>query len=128
MTGEAIGFALETLMAQGAMDAFTTPIGMKKSRPGQLLTVLCRPEQRDAMVTALLHHTTTLGVRESLCRRHTLTRISREIPTPWGPVGKKESRGYGVQRSKYEYEDLARIARETGMSLAQVRAMVQEKR
>lgn len=127
MTGEAIGFALETLMAQGAMDAFTTPIGMKKSRPGQLLTVLCRPEQRDAMVTALLHHTTTLGVRESLCRRHTLTRISREIPTPWGPVGKKESRGYGVQRSKYEYEDLARIAREQGICLDEARELVRQR-
>ena len=120
MTGEAIGFAMEQLFAEGALDVFTTPIGMKKSRPGVLITVLCQEAQKDKMIHLLLRHTTTLGIREQLCSRHTLTRRFETVNTPYGSVRKKISQGYGIQREKYEYEDLARIAREQGMSLAAV--------
>ena len=118
MTGEAIGFAMEQLFAEGALDVFTTPIGMKKNRPGALITVLCTQEQKDKMIRLLLRHTTTLGIREQLCNRHTLTRHFETVNTPYGPVRKKISQGYGIQRVKYEYEDLAGIAREQEMSLA----------
>ena len=120
MTGEAIGFALEQLLAEGALDAFTTAIGMKKSRPGVMITVLCREEQKEKMVALLLRHTTTLGVREQLCRRHTLTRRIETVATPYGPVRKKLSQGYGVCREKYEYEDLAAIAAEQKLSLLEL--------
>ena len=120
MTGEAIGFALEQLLAEGALDAFTTAIGMKKSRPGVMITVLCREEQKEKMVALLLRHTTTLGVREQLCRRYTLTRRIETVTTPYGPVRKKLSQGYGVCREKYEYEDLAAIAAEQKMSLLEL--------
>ena len=120
MTGEAVGFALERLLAEGALDAFTTPIGMKKSRPATLITVLCRPEQKERMVCLLLRHTTTLGVREQLCRRYTLKRRVETVNTPYGPVRKKVSEGYGVRREKYEYEDLAGIAAEQGVSLMEL--------
>ena len=120
MTGEAIGFALEQLLAEGALDAFTTPIGMKKSRPGVLITVLCREEQKEKMVELLLRYTTTLGVREQLCRRHTLTRRIETVATPYGPVRKKISQGYGIHREKYEYEDLAAIAAQQGISLLEL--------
>ena len=120
MTGEAVGFALERLLAEGALDAFTTPIGMKKSRPATLITVLCRPEQCERMVRLLLRHTTTLGVREQLCRRYTLKRRVETVNTPYGPVRKKVSEGYGVRREKYEYEDLAGIAAEQGISLMEL--------
>lgn len=120
MTGEAVGFALERLLAEGALDAFTTPIGMKKSRPATLITVLCRPEQCERMVRLLLRHTTTLGVREQLCRRHTLKRRVETVNTPYGPVRRKVSEGYGVRREKYEYEDLAGIAAEQGISLMEL--------
>lgn len=120
MTPEAIGYAQETLLQAGALDVFTTAIGMKKGRPAVLLTVLCRPGQQAAMAAMLLRHTTTLGVRETLCRRYTLRRVQRTADTEWGPVHFKTAQGWGVQREKPEYEDLARIARETGLPLAEV--------
>lgn len=117
MTGEAIGFATEQLLAAGALDVFTTPIGMKKNRPGILLTVLCREADREAMVQQLFRHTTTLGIRENTCNRYTLERTTQAVSTPYGPVHKKTATGYGVSRSKWEYEDLARIAREHDLAL-----------
>ena len=119
MTGEAVGFAMEELLSAGALDVFTTPIGMKKGRPAVLLTCLCRPEDREKMARLLFRHTTTLGVRESLCRRYTLSREQHTVDTPRGPVTVKSASGWGVSRSKPEYEDLARIAREQGISLAE---------
>lgn len=120
MTGEAVGFALEQLMTGGALDAFTVPIGMKKSRPGVLITVLCREEQKEAMVRLMLKHTTTLGIREFPCRRYTLSRTTETLDTPYGVVRKKVSFGYGVRREKFEYDDLVKIAREQALSIAEV--------
>ena len=124
MTGEALGFAQEQLLEAGALDVFTQPIGMKKGRPGVLLTVLCREEDRERFVGLLFAHTTTLGVREHLCARYTLERSQETAETPWGPVGRKVSTGWGVTRNKPEYEDLARIARKQGLSLEQVRSQL----
>lgn len=112
MTGEEIGFATEQLMAEGALDVFTTPIGMKKNRPGVLLAVLCNPKHREAMVRQLFRCTTTLGIREESCRRYTLERRTETTETPYGPLRRKIASGYGVERRKPEYEDLARIARQ----------------
>ena len=120
MTGEQIGFAMERLLEQGALDVFTIPVGMKKSRPGTLLTVLCREAQKEKMVTMLFQHTTTLGIRETFCERHTLNRRVEAVDTPYGTVRKKVSDGYGVSRCKYEYEDIARIAREKDLSITQI--------
>lgn len=124
MTPEEIGFAMERLLDAGALDAFTTPIGMKKSRPGTLLTLLCRPEEREGLLRLLFQHTSTLGVRESLCNRWTLTRSTRTVETDAGPVRVKEGSGWGATHAKPEFEDLARIARERGCSLAQARALL----
>lgn len=117
MTGEAVGFAMEQLLDAGALDVFTTPIGMKKNRPGVLFTVLCRPAEKDKFVHLLFRHTTTLGIRESVHHRCTLTRRTETVQTPYGPVRQKVAEGYGVTRSKYEYEDLAQIARENDLPL-----------
>lgn len=117
MTGEAIGFAMERLLEAGALDVFTTAIGMKKSRPGVMLTCLCRESQREEMVRLLFLHTTTLGIRETVCRRHTLKRWTETANTPYGPVRIKKAEGFGVTRQKPEYEDLARIARENDIPL-----------
>ena len=120
MTGEAMGFALEQLMEHGALDAFTVPIGMKKSRPGVMLTVLCKEANKEEMVRLIFRHTTTLGIREKRCQRHILDRRMESVDTPYGKVHRKVSTGYGVQRTKYEYNDLARIAREQNLSLFEV--------
>ncbi|MBQ8812954.1 MAG: nickel pincer cofactor biosynthesis protein LarC [Lachnospiraceae bacterium] len=121
MTGEEMGFALEELIAGGAMDVFTIPIGMKKSRPGTMICVICREGDKEKMVRLLFKHTTTLGIREKDCDRYTLERTIAAVDTPFGEIRRKDSYGYGVIRSKYEYEDLARIAREQGMSLSEVK-------
>lgn len=127
MTGEAIGFALEQCMAKGALDAFTVPIGMKKSRPGTLLCVLCREADRETFVQLMFKHTTTLGIREKQCSRYTLERRMEAVTTPLGTVRRKVSAGYGVRREKWEYEDIARLAAEKDLSLAQVIAQIEDR-
>ena len=120
MTAEAVGFACEALRAAGAAEVYTVPVQMKKDRPGVVLTVLCRPEQRQAMAEAMLRHTTTLGVRETALRRYVLARSVETADTPLGPVRRKVAEGYGLRREKWEYDDLARIARECGLTLSEV--------
>ena len=124
MTPEALGFAQERLWEAGALDVTTAPIGMKKNRPGVQLTCLCRLEDREKLVSVLFAHTTTLGVRESLCTRYTLVRSQRTVETEHGPVRVKEARGWGVTREKPEYEDVANIAREQGLTLDQVKELL----
>lgn len=121
MTGEAMGFAMERLFAAGALEVYTLPVNMKKSRPGMLLRVMCREADREKMAREIFAHTTTIGIREKKCRRYVLDRTISEVRTPWGDVRCKVSEGYGVKRSKYEYEDLAKIAVERGVGLEEVR-------
>ena len=125
MTPEALGFVQKILFAAGALEVYTIPIGMKKSRPGILLTCMCRCNDKEKMVSLIFKHTTTLGIRESISKRYTLTRTMKEHETPYGVVREKVSEGYGVVRGKLEYEDLAKIAREQGMSLEEVKALVE---
>lgn len=124
MTGEEVGFAMEQLLAAGALDVWSTPVTMKKSRPGVVVTVLCHPAEREKFLKLLFHHTTTLGVRENLMHRSTLTRREEVISTPYGPVRQKVSEGFGVRQQKLEYEDLVRLAREHGMSLKELRELI----
>ena len=123
-TGEVIGFAMERLLDAGALDVYWTSVGMKKNRPGILLTCMCRPLDREKMVELLFRHTTTLGVRESAFRRYTLSRESKTIQTPDGDIRVKVSTGYGVAREKPEFEDLAKIARKTGKSLSELQRSI----
>lgn len=120
MTGEEIGFAMEQLLEAGALDVYTTAIGMKKNRPATMLTVLCRNDQKEAMVRLIFRHTTTLGIREAEFCRYTLQRQIETVETPYGPVRRKVVSGYGVSRSKAEYEDLAKIARQQGAGLREL--------
>lgn len=126
MTPEAVGFAMEQLFAAGALDVYTTPIGMKKNRPGVLLTCMCREDDREAMLRTIFRHTSTLGVRVSVCDRYTLSRRQYAVQTPDGEIRVKESSGWGVLRRKAEFEDLARIARQTGKSIAEVLDTISE--
>ena len=121
ITGEALGFASERLFEAGALEVYTVPIQMKKSRPGVELKVFCREADRDRIVSLILMHTTTLGIRESISRRYTLTRHIETLNTPYGEIRQKVSTGYGVKRTKLEFEDLARAARESGKSLDDIR-------
>ena len=128
MTAEAIGFAEGQFFAAGALDVYTIPIQMKKSRPGILLSVMCREKDSEQMIRLMFRHTTTLGVRENISRRYTLSRTVETVETKWGNVRKKISSGYGVTKEKYEYEDIARIAKEQNISLSDVTTYLQTQR
>ena len=121
MTGEETGFAMERLYEAGAREVYTVPVGMKKSRPGILLEVLCDPADKDAMLRTIFKYTTTIGVRETVYNRHILDRTGKEKDTEFGKVHLKCSDGYGVRRDKYEYDDISRIAAEEGLSLREIR-------
>ena len=121
MTAEQIGFLTETLFEAGALEVYTVPIGMKKSRPGTLISVMTRESDRDRIIELIFRHSTTLGVRENISRRYTLNRRIETEETRFGTVRKKISSGYGVTREKYEYDDLSRLARDNGMSITDVR-------
>ena len=121
MTGEDIGFAMERLFAAGALDVYTQPIGMKKSRPGILLSVICRTEEAGRMAETMMKHTTTLGIRRQDLTRYVLKRETETVSTTYGEIRVKHASGMGVERSKPEYEDLAAAAVSHNVPLSTVR-------
>ena len=127
MTGEEIGFAMEQLMKAGARDVFVTPVIMKKSRPGHVITVICSPEDREKTVRNIFRYTTTIGIRETTHPRYVLQRGIEEESTKFGTVRRKVSSGYGTTRVKYEYDDLSRIAEDEDMTLWEVRNILSGK-
>ena len=128
MTGEDIGFAMEQLFAEGAHDVYTQPIGMKKNRPGILLSVICRTADADRMAEAMMKHTTTLGIRRQDLSRYVLQRRTETIETEYGEMRIKHASGMGVAREKTEYEDIAEAARNHHESLNTIRQAVWQKR
>ncbi len=120
MTPEMMGHAMEVLLREGALDVYTVQAGMKKSRPGIELNVMCREKDRDRILTLIFKHTTTLGIREYLSRRYTLVRSIEEKDTPFGRIRLKTSEGFGVKRQKWEYDDISRIADEKGLSVEEI--------
>ena len=121
MTGEDIAFAAERLFEAGARDVYTQAIGMKKSRPGVLLSCVCLPEDADRLAALMLKHTTTLGVRRQDMSRYVLARREETVDSALGRVRVKYASGEGTEKCKPEYDDIAAIAREKGLSLAEVR-------
>lgn len=122
MTGEEIGFAMEILLEEGALDVYCENIIMKKSRPGVKLVCMAKPEDKVKMADLMLKHTTTIGVRIAAFERITMDRVFEEKSTPWGSVTVKTSTKGETVKTKAEFEDLAKAARENGLSLREVKA------
>ena len=120
MTAERMGYAAERVMEAGALDVWTVPAVMKKGRPGAVFSCLCTGARHDAVLRAIFAHTTTIGVREVETSRHVLARHFVTRQTPWGEVGIKIASGYGVERAKPEFEDIARMAGALGVSIEEV--------
>lgn len=120
MSGEEIGFACEILRKNGALDVYTESIGMKKNRPGVKLVCMCRKKDIDILRMLILKHTTTWGVRKAEYERYTLDCTSKTLETEHGPVRMKTGKGYGITKSKPEYEDVAEIAKREGIALKEV--------
>ena len=118
---ELIGALTQKLMAAGAWDVYTLPIQMKKQRPGILLTTLCPPELRMALIDLIFRESSTFGIREHLTRRTMLARETATVTTPHGAVRVKIGtwQGQPVTASP-EYEDCARCAEAAGVSVRAV--------
>lgn len=109
---QAIGYLFDALFEVGALDVFTQAIGMKKSRPGVLLTVICLPEKASESETVLFRETSTLGIRRSTQQRTILDRAFESVKTEYGTVRVKiASREGAIVNVQPEYEDCAQIAR-----------------
>ena len=125
MTGEELAFASERIFAAGARDVSFAPVVMKKGRPGQRVSVMCAAETRGEVVKAIFAHTSTLGVRETYCRRYTLDRMIETVALSDGStVRRKVASGYGVRRAKWEADDLAAFARTKGVPLADAKLLL----
>jgi uncharacterized protein (TIGR00299 family) protein len=124
MNPQNFGYVTENLLAAGALDVFTIPIQMKKSRPGHLLQVLAPPDMADALSRIILQETTTIGIRRYAADRTMLEREFVEVETEVGNVKIKVSRMDGeVLNFIPEYEDCARIARERNIPLKRVQSL-----
>ena len=121
MTAEDLGFAMEQLFTAGARDVYTQPVGMKKNRPGILLSVICASQDADHLAEVMMKHTTTLGIRRQDMSRYFLRRKIETVSTEYGPVRVKYASGMGVSRAKPEYEDIAALAKEHNVPLSTVR-------
>lgn len=115
LTPQAIGYLYDRLLTAGALDMFTQATTMKKSRPGFLVTVICRPDQIDLCETILFQETTTLGIRRQFQERYALNRSFQTVDTPYGAVPLKlayHPQTQQLMNVQPEYEDCAAIARQ----------------
>ncbi len=118
ISGELIGYSIERLWDAGALDVYTTAIGMKKNRPGVLISVLCHPAQAARLEEILFQETSTLGVRRLTVDRHVLVRKSHTVETIWGPIeGKINQLAGAAWRFAPEFEACRRIALEHNLPL-----------
>jgi uncharacterized protein (TIGR00299 family) protein len=127
LPAEVIGYCYDLLLAAGALDVYSTPIFMKKNRPGVLLSVLAPEARLPDLEEILFRETSTFGIRRYTVSRHKLQRRACRVITSWGPVLGKL--GWLEGRAPVfapEYEDCARVAREQGVALREVFARVQE--
>ena len=121
LSPQVLAYAMERLLAEGALDVFSVPVQMKKNRPGALLTVLAKPEDADRMTRIMFAETSTLGVRRRDEARQVLNRRWETVNTSWGPVRIKIANLNGtVSNYAPEFEDCRRIASENHVPLKTV--------
>ncbi|MDP6635577.1 MAG: nickel pincer cofactor biosynthesis protein LarC [Phycisphaerae bacterium] len=120
-TGEIIGSTIEKLLTSGCLDAWATPIVMKKSRPAWQLSVLCSPSDVSAAEDILLTETTSLGVRRRLCGRTKLIREFQTVKTPFGSIRMKLGlRNGSILTASPEFDDCQQAAQSHGTSVRNV--------
>lgn len=125
MTAEELSFACEKLFSSDALDVYTQPVYMKKGRLGTIITVLCREENKKNIIKCIFKYTATIGIREHICKRYVLDRKEELIKSPLGEIRAKCSSGFGVEKIKYEFDDLKRIADEKKMSVFEVKNLLE---
>lgn len=121
MTGELAGHAIERLLASGALDAWATPVTMKKGRPGLVLAALCEKARAEQVTFVLLRETSSIGARQSLVSRTERPRRRVLVSTPFGEIPIKVSEGpFGPPQVKPEFDACAAAARTAGVSVREV--------
>jgi uncharacterized protein (TIGR00299 family) protein len=127
LPAEVVGYCYDLLLAAGALDVFTTPVFMKKNRPGVMLSVLAPEPALPALEEIIFRETMTLGIRRYPVSRHKLNRQPHSVSTPWGPVrGKLAWLDGRPPVFSPEYDDCARVAREQRVPLREVFARAEE--
>jgi len=120
MNPQVYEYVMDRLFDSGALDVFLTQVIMKKSRPGVLLTVLCRTEMKNELAAIILRKTTTIGLRFYEAGRVVMARQLRQVRTQYGTIRVKESRYGNLVRVTPEYEDCRKAAEEHGVPLLKV--------
>ena len=121
MSPQIFGYLLDKALAAGALDVFSAPVQMKKSRPGMLLTILCKPDDESKFREMLFAETTTIGVRSHLVERYALAREYVSVSTRFGEVRVKVARANGrVRRVSPEFDDCRKLAEEKNVPLHEV--------
>jgi len=119
-SGEILGYTLDKLFEAGAKDAWFSPIFMKKNRPAYALSVMCKPEQEEALIKIILKHTSAVGIRRSELDRIIMDREPTTVDTPYGPV-KANRFTYGdIEKVSIEYESAKEIAEKNDISIKEV--------
>ena len=121
MTPEDLGGIIDLLMASGALDASICPVIMKKSRPGYILSCICRDEDTDDMAMIILAHTSSVGLRFHRCQRYEMKPSFIKYRTDFGDVRIKISEGYGLRKWKPEHDDMTKAAITNGVTVDEVR-------
>jgi len=121
MNPQIYGYFLEKALAAGALDVYTTPVQMKKNRPGTLLTLLCKPQDTNSLMSLVFAETTTFGARTYRAQRRTLPRESVNVHTQFGDVRVKLSRVNGrILHVAPEFDDCRKLAVEKDVPLQRV--------
>jgi pyridinium-3,5-bisthiocarboxylic acid mononucleotide nickel chelatase len=124
MNPQIFGVLMEKLYAAGALEVFYSAVQMKKNRPGTLMTIVARPEQRESMTDLVFRESTTIGIRHQELSRECLDRELLTVTTSVGPVRFKVARRDGrVLNAQPEFEDLAKLSTERGIPIKEVQAL-----
>jgi pyridinium-3,5-bisthiocarboxylic acid mononucleotide nickel chelatase len=124
MNPQIFGVLMEKLYAAGALEVFYSAVQMKKNRPGTLMTIVCRPDDRASMTEIVFRESTTIGIRHQEMSRECLDREMVTVTTTIGPVRFKVARRDGqVLNAQPEFEDLAKLSAERGIPVKEVQAL-----
>lgn len=122
--GEALGLVMEKLLAAGALDVWFTPIYMKKNRPAYMLGVICRPEDAGCMERLIFRHTSSIGIRSRLFRRHIMEREIQELSLDGIPVKVKRCRYGDIEKYYPEYESIRLLQEKKGLDYLSAYEMI----